>query len=318
MKKNQNFGLVAALSLLLASSDAFACSSCSCTLSPEWIAEGYTPRPGFKLDLRYDFLNQTQLRRGAHSVSRSSLPLPNADEVQGVTRTSVYTLALDYTNLNDWGLRIDAPFLDRYHTAFAPGEITASSSDTKDLGDVRIVGRFYGFGDRMTGLQLGAKLPTGSFDQNFRSGSEAGEPLDRGLQAGTGTTDAIFGIYNLGYLGKRFSRFEQVLVKTPLGSRASFRPGTVVNVNAGIQYLGIPKVTPQFQLNAKFEGRDKGAEADTPNSGSTVVYASPGLTLKIAPRTQLYSFVQAPLYQDYNGLQLAPRVTASAGLVYSF
>ena len=57
-----------------------------------------------------------------------------------------------------------------------------------------------------------------------------------------------------------------------------------------------------------FEGRDAGAEADRPNSGSTVVYASPGATFALRPGTKIYGFVQAPLYQDYNGLQLAPRV----------
>ncbi|TAL30549.1 MAG: hypothetical protein EPN97_12080 [Alphaproteobacteria bacterium] len=316
MKKIIYSGLLAVL--LSLSSPVFACSSCGCTLSPEWIAQGYTPRPGMKLDLRYDFLNQTQLRRGAHAVSRSAVPLPNAEEIQGVTRTSMYTLGLDYTDARDWGLRFEAPFLDRYHTTVPPGETTESSSDTKALGDIKITGRYYGFGDRMTGIQFGVKLPTGSFGQDFRSGTEAGEPLDRGLQAGTGTTDVIFGVYNLGYLGKHFNRFTQALVKTPLAPRDHFRPGASVHINAGIQYLGLPKVTPQFQLNAKIEGRDKGAEADTPNSGSTVVYASPGLTLKIAPRTQVYGFVQAPLHQEYNGLQLAPRVTASAGLVYSF
>jgi hypothetical protein len=273
---------------------------------------------GYQFDLRYDFIPQGQLRRGAHAVRKGAFPLPNADEIQQDTRTSFYTLGFDYTSERDWGLRLDAPIIDRYHTTIAPGDTVESASTRTGLGDVRLVGRWFGFGDHMTGLQFGVKLPTGPFRQDFESGPQTGALLDRGLQLGTGTTDAIAGIYNLGFLGKKLSRFEQVLVKAPLNSRDDFKPGTIVNVNAGVQYAWSPKFTPQFQLNAKFEGRDSGAAADRPNSGSAVVYASPGATVALMPGTKLYGFLQAPLYQYYNGLQLAPRVTASVGIVHRF
>lgn len=310
--------IIALAALFALPTTALACSSCGCTLSPEWIAQGYMSHPGYQFDLRFDFIPQGQLRRGAHAVPKGSFPLPNAEEVQQDTRTSFYTLGFDYTSEHDWGLRIDAPVIDRYHTTIAPGDTAESASVRAGLGDVRIVGRWFGFGDRMTGIQFGVKLPTGPFRQDFESGPQAGAALDRGLQLGTGTTDAIAGIYNLGYLGKKLSRFEQVLVKTPLNARQDFRPGAAVNVNAGLQYAWSAKFTPQFQLNAKFEGRDSGAGADRPNSGSAVVYASPGATFAVGHGTKLYGFLQAPLYQYYNGLQLAPRVTASVGFVHTF
>jgi hypothetical protein len=317
MKKTRIIALAALLSLL-PMTDALACSSCGCTLSPEWITEGYMAHPGWQLDFRYDFIPQGQLREGRHAVSKGSFPLPNAEEIQQDTRTSFYTLGADYTSEKDWGLRIDVPVLDRYHTTIAPGDTTESVSDRTGLGDVKVVGRFFGFGDRMTGVQAGLKLPTGPFHQNFEAGPQAGAALDRGLQLGTGTTDAIAGVYNLGYLGKKWSRFEQVLVKAPLNSREDFKPGTMVNVNAGVQYAWSPKVTPQFQFNAKLEGRDSGAQADRASSGSTVLYASPGATFALRPDTRAYGFVQLPVYQDYNGLQLAPRATLSLGLVRRF
>lgn len=302
---------------LVPGSAAYACTSCGCTLSPEWIAEGYTPKPGLRLDFRYDFIDQSELRRGRHEVSKSSFALPSADEVQLDTRTSFYTAALDYTG-QGWGVRVEAPLLDRYHTTIAPGDVMESASDKTGIGDVRIVGRWHGFGDGLTGLQFGVKLPTGDYKQNFQSGPQAGGGLDRGLQLGTGTTDVIAGVYNLGYFDHmRFSRFEQLLVKVPVGQRAGFRPSTTVNLNAGVQYLALSSIIPQFQLNAKFEGRESGANADRPNSGSMVLYASPGLTYRINPKAQVYGFAQLPLYQDYNGLQLAPEATFSFGIVYS-
>src|ERR1035437_3332986 len=74
---------------------AWACSSCGCTLSPEWISEGYTAKPGLNLDLRYDFLEQGQLRSGTHAVSRNPLAFPNANEVELVPRAQFYNVALE-------------------------------------------------------------------------------------------------------------------------------------------------------------------------------------------------------------------------------
>jgi len=310
---------LAAIALLLAAKPAFACSSCGCTLSPDWVTQNYTTRPGFKLDMRYDFVDQNNLRRDTGSVSGSSLPLPNAEEVQRVTRTQFLNLGLDYSPNRDWGFRLDVPLLDRFHTTVAPGDTAESKSDTSDLGDIRVTARYQGFfEDKSTGVELGLKLPTGSFHQSFDTGPAAGETVDRGLQAGTGTTDLIVGVYNIGYLTENFARFAQLTLKTPFNSREDFKPGTAVNANVGVSYLGLGRWVPQFQLNGKIEGRDSGEEADRPNSGSRVVYASPGLTLQLPHNTQAYTFVQLPLYQDYNGLQLAPRYTASLGLRYSF
>lgn len=302
---------------ILTSSQVFACSSCGCTLSPEWVSDGYSSKPGWKVDLRYDYLSQKDLREGRHEASTS---LPSADEIQDVTRTHMYTAAVDYSPNRDWGFNIEIPMLDRYHTTYAPGDTQTTSSDLNPhLGDVKLVGRYQGFmEDKSLGALLGVKLPTGQFHQKFDGGPAAGDDLDRGLQAGTGTTDAIVGVYNVGPLVGNFDRFEQVTVKAALNSREDFRPGTALNANVGVRYLGFPKAIPQLQLNAKIEGRDRGAQADVPNSGSRVLYASPGLTFELSKKVTTYGFVQIPLYQDYNGLQLAPHYTASAGLRYAF
>ncbi len=310
-------GVAVAGFLLAFSTPALACSACGCTLSPDWVTENYTTKPGFKLDMRYDFIDQNQLRRDSGSVS--NVPIPNADEVQRVTRTHFLNLGLDYSPNRDWGFRLDVPLLDRYHTTIAPGDIAESASDTTTLGDIRVTARYQGFlEDKSTGVEFGLKLPTGRFHQNFESGPEAGNPVDRGLQAGTGTTDLLLGVYNIGRIGANFARFEQLTFKTPFAAREDFKPSTAVNANVGVSYLGIPKWTPQFQLNAKVEGRESGANADRANSGSRVIYASPGLTYQLAKDVQTYSYLQVPLYQDYNGLQLAPRYTVSLGLRYSF
>jgi hypothetical protein len=38
----------------------------------------------------------------------------------------------------------------------------------------------------------------------------------------------------------------------------------------------------------------------------------------ISKKASLYGFVQLPVYQNANGVQLAPRYTASVGMHYTF
>src|SRR5438105_15808627 len=52
-------------------SSALACSSCGCTLTTDWAAQGFgSVVPGFRMDFRFDYLDQTQLRSGTRSEER--------------------------------------------------------------------------------------------------------------------------------------------------------------------------------------------------------------------------------------------------------
>lgn len=55
-----------------------------------------------------------------------------------------------------------------------------------------------------------------------------------------------------------------------------------------------------------------------PNSGATLAYLSPGITLNFNRRFAGFLLVQAPIYQRVNGLQLEPRDSVSTGLHYIF
>ena len=164
------------------------------------------------------------------------------------------------------------------------------------------------------GIELGIKLPTGAFTDTFRSG----QPLDRGLQPGTGTTDAIAGIYYFDKLSLHWGCFGEALVQTALDSRDQYRPGTSESVTLGVRYTGISRITPQFQINGRFAGRDTGAQSDNLNSGGTLIYLSPGVTFEASTNVAVFAFVQVPVYQNVNGYQLAPKWTLSVGMRASF
>lgn len=310
---------VIALLVLSLPHTASACSSCGCTLSSDWSSMGYSAQSGMHFDLRYDYLDQAQLRHGTGTVDRSEYPLPAAREIENRTINRYLTMGVDYSPNGNWGVNVQLPYISRYHSTWPETQTTLSYSDAETLGDIRILGRYQGFSDEHnTGVQLGVKLPTGDFHQRFNSGTEDGELVDRGLQAGTGTTDLLVGVYHFGSLSQDFDYFAQALVQQPMDKREGYYQGTSLNLNAGVRYLASTTWEPQLQLNAKTAGPDHGVNADTANSGGTVLYLSPGLNINAMKDVSLFGFVQLPLYQRVNGLQLAPRYTASVGFRVSF
>ena len=308
-----------AIAMALASPGAMACSACGCTLSSDWASQGFAASKGWRFDARFDYFDQNQTREGTDSVSRSSLAIPNDREVQQYTINRNYTFALDYSPNKDWGVNISLPWFNRSHATIAAGDEAISTSHDQGIGDVRVLGRYSGFDpQRNTGIEFGVKLPTGDFTDTFESGPQHGAIVDRGLQLGTGTTDLLLGVYHFDALTADWGYFAHALLQAPLNSREDFKPGMGVNLNAGLRYTASETFVPQLQINARIEKREQGANADVDNSGATLVYLSPGVTWNVSRRFSAYAFVQAPLYQRVNGLQIEAKWSGSVGLHYIF
>jgi hypothetical protein len=312
--------IAATLLLAAASADALACSACGCTLNADWATQGLTSRTGLTADLRYDYFNQDDLRSGTGRVDRAALVLPNDQEIQQHTINRNATLTLDYGLTSDWGITLTLPWLQRRHTTIAPGDTDISNSRSDSLGDVRVLARYTGLSEgRDWGLQFGLKLPSGdSHGVNFDAGPQQGEMLDRGLQAGTGSTDLLIGAFQFGAVSETVDWFGQALLQIPVMADRAFRPGIGANVTAGVRYRGFDVVVPQVQLNSRIERHETGSEADTPNSGASLVYFSPGATFNLSQRTSVYLFGQVPVYQRVTGYQLEPKWSVSAGVHAAF
>jgi hypothetical protein len=298
---------------------AQACSSCGCTLSTGWDSQGLATTEGFRFDLRFDYIHQSQLRSGTDAVDRGDYPLPQDFELEKNTVNRYTTLGIDYSSGGNWGLNVALPYVDRDHATWPEGETDLATSHSSSLGDVRVLARWQGFTpERDAGLQFGVKLPTGAHDVRFATGPEAGEPLDRGLQPGTGTTDLLLGAYKFGPLGQSWDYFVEGMADIPANSSDGFRPGNALNLNVGVRYVNGTRFVPELQVNGRVARRDSGVEADVENSGGTLVDLSPGLTVALTDKLHAYGYVQLPLYQRVNGFQLAPHYTASVGVRYDF
>ncbi len=328
-------GLTLTLASVACSSVAFACASCGCTLSTDWGSQGVSTKPGFSIDLSYSSINQNQQRYGSSKASAALINTLNAatQEIEAFTKTQIITASLNYTGDN-FGASLQIPYLDRTHGTYGNGPAAIGSSYTTSadngIGDVRIIGRYTGFSEEKTsGLIAGAKLPTGNTGALFTSGTNAGQPLDSGLQIGTGSTDVIFGGYTSG-LVSNYGWFVQGTVQhavaTDISLTGTYRPGDAYSLNAGIRSAEFgAKITPMLQLNIIKREADTGTSVPldalnltTPVSGGTLAYLAPGVSMRVGDGMSVYGFVQLPVYQKVNSLQLAPQYTFTIGVRQSF
>jgi hypothetical protein len=296
---------------------ALACSVCGCSLSSDWGTEGSSSAPGFVGDSTYQYYDQDDLRNGTHSVDRSTFAYPNDQEIQIDTLTRSFDLHLAYIHMA-WGFDFDVPEYVRFHSTIAEGDTAVSESRASGPGDARIFVHWQTFNPkRSLLLRFGLKLPTGRFNQDFDTGPEAGTLLDRGLQLGTGTTDVIAAASYFARPRINLGWFAQATVQQALAERDGFIPSSTAGLNIGVRYLNTSSFTPQLQVNTRWDSREHGIYADTPNSGDTSIFASPGFTAELGLRQSVFAFFQLPMYQRVNGLQLEPRWLISVGLRWS-
>ncbi len=341
---------LAAVATLFVTSDALACATCGCSLSPDG-ALGYTTAGGWAISLDDSFINQSQLRSGTSPISQPQVQAIPGQEVENQTINRYLTLGLSYAPNADWSVKLSLPYIDRSHTTYGTDatlpltQDQLSSATASGLGDARFVVSYQGFlPSKNLGVQLGVKLPTGDYggpsvnnpDGTAGQGSVGRSPvvfgpagnsgssyLDTSLNVGNGSTDLIVGGYYFQPVSQDFDAFVngqyQFSVKQQLNqSGEDYRPGNSVNLSFGLRYEANPLVVPQLQINLTNKRADTGALADTTDTAGTVAYLSPGISMAAMKNTQVYAFLQVPVYSNLSGYQLFPRYTASVGVSYHF
>ena len=295
-----------------------SCGSAFCMVDTQWSMQGVTTSAGTRLDLRYEYIKQERLQNGRTRVGTGEFPRDH-DEVSTLNRNYVGTL--DHSFNANWGVNVTLPIVNREHHHIQnndDGTQTPESWKFSELGDARVLGR-YQFTPAESpehtlgqwGLYFGAKLPTGSHTVT----NEEGETAERTLQPGTGTTDALFGAFVRRALPlKDVSWFAQALVQFPLNTRDDYKPGRRLSIDTGLRYETSEHLALLLQANLLFKGRDSGAEAEPEDSGGRSLWLSPGVSYAITKKIQAYGFVQLPLYQYVNGVQLV----AERSFVFGF
>jgi len=316
-----------ALTFIAGATPARACATCGCTLSKDWLGPQAGSVSGWSAGLSYDFIDQNQMRSGRTNIDRAGAqailnpPGNSGNEVELQTLTRTMTLSVDY-NTSDWGVSLQLPFVDRYHTTLqdgTPGGYNYNQFNT--YGDARILVKVGLTPDSDTGIIAGLKLPTGGTNQPFNGAP--GGIVDPSLQPGTGSTDLLLGGFYSGATD-RLGWFAQALWQHAIASQAGYTPGDSMTVNLGLRYADLgQRVVPLLQLNYAHRNVDDGINASTefdgtPQTGGDLLYIAPGVSARIGSGFSAYAYVQFPVYQDVNGVQLTPKQIYSFGLRKTF
>jgi hypothetical protein len=277
---------------------ALACSQCMCgTPFPADALGGVVP-----MQLRYGFEDRY--------LSKTN----GLDEGPGEEREREHRLSAFAV----WRPRDRFALLGRLPYNFkeleqAPLGQPVETANSQGLGDAELlaligVARASGTHPATLGLVLGMAAPTGS--NNLKG--ENGERLDEHLQTGTGAWSLTTGL-NLG------ASLGGSMVESGVLARVNFqgphyRYGNALLFNAGLLgplwggWRGIA------QLNGRTAAHDleEGGEP-APNTGGTVLYATPGLKWQGVLGVGVEALVQIPVFQSLQGIQ-HENTTARLGL----
>ena len=319
--RSARLALAAAALCALPSAAGASCGAAFCLVNTDWSVQGSWVESGVRFDLRYEYVDLDQPRSGRDRVAVGEVPRHH-DEVFTRNRNLVGTL--DWALSPRWGAMLVMPFVDRDHLHIHNhrGEKIEESWSFREPGDARLQARYEISASRddparprSAGVTFGLKLPTGKHDVANGEGAQA----ERSLQPGTGTTDLVAAAYWHGSAPlDGFSWFAQAQGAVPLNSRDGYKPGKQLQLDGGVRYAATRDLGLMAQLNYHAKGRDSGANAEPEDSGQRAVYLSPGLSWNLGRNAQLYAFVQVPLYQAVNGVQLTADWSAAAGVSWRF
>lgn len=310
--------------LMLAASIQPAYASCGasfCSINTNWNMQGAAVEPGWRFDLRTEYIDQDQPMSNNSELDVGQ-KRKHHDEVETKNRNVLANL--DYAFNDRMGVSLTVPVIDRDHVHIHNhrGAKIRDSWDFTELGDVRVMGRYQwglspqeGQNQANYGVNLGLKLPTGKTEIDNSKGLLA----ERSLQPGSGTTDLLLGVYyNHQLAALDTSWFVQGMFQQPLNSHENYEPGHRITTDFGVRYEATPKIGLLTQINTLFIERDSGAEAEPRDTGGKFVYFSPGASYAVTPNAQLYGFVQLPMYQYVNGVQLTADWSLAAGVSVRF
>jgi hypothetical protein len=312
--------LLAALASGAATSAAASCGSAFCMVNTSWNALGVWTEPGLRADLRFEYIDQDQPRAGSKKVGVGEIP-QHHDEIRTINRNWLGTV--DYAFNDAWGASATLPVLDRSHAHIHThmGAQLLETWNFTEVGDLRVQGRRQWRAESLNaqrldffGVNFGLKLPTGKTDLRNADGDVA----ERTLQPGTGTTDVLLGGYFRRVLGSGASWFADALIQAPLNSHDNFKPGTRTSLDLGYRMQASDKLGLMLQLNFLHKARDSGSDAEPEDSGGRFVFLSPGVSYTLTPALQVYGFLQLPLYQYVNGVQLTADWAVAAGIAARF
>lgn len=298
------------------------CGSAFCSINTDMDVQARAAEPGLKFDLRYEYIKQNQPREGTKKVDIHGKP-DSHDELETVNHNLI--LGADYSFDRHWSLDASLPYIKRRHAHLRNPDAAAMAAGEEPereewkfsgIGDARLMGRYQTeLGGVDIGGHIGVKLPTGNIDGT----NAAGERAERTFQLGTGSTDMIAGVFVKGRMGETaLSWFSQAQWQHAVKTKDDFRPGDELRLDLGLRYGITEALSANLQINGRIKSRDSGSNAEAGESGGRFLFIAPGLSYYLTPSLEIYGYVQTPLYQRVNGVQLTQDTNFLLGMSYRF
>lgn len=297
-----------------------SCGAAFCTTANDWLSLTQGVQPGWTVWGQLEYLNQNQLHQGSDKISTDQIPPDEShQEIKTINRNAL--LGVEYGFTQNWAATLIVPYSNREHVHIHDpgGEAEVETWQFDNLGDVRLKVRYQPSAHPGTDfswtLNAGLKLPTGKFDVQ----NSEGEPAERSVQPGTGTTDLLLG-GGVAYfpLSTPLSLFANLQLQSALNERDGYQPGWRAGLQAGGQYPVTGRLDLLLQANLQYSARDSGVNAEPDQTGRTQLAIVPGLTYSWPNGLMIYSNLELPVYQNVNGIQLTYDYAVSLGMSFAF
>jgi len=320
---------VLAVALAWASPAGATCGSANCFLVTG--VGNPVVEPGETVvDLSYRYIPQDVKLNGTEHTS--SVVVPKIDFESGTivpghhqelrTVNMLAQLDVAYGLTPNLTLAVAVPFMNqRYHEHYddfdTPDPALVNTDGTTGMGDVSASLRYAALttARHMVVVGAGVKLPTGEYRLRDKEGA-INEPT---LMPGSGSVD-----YLLSAMVQSIVRPGAVTAFASLAPRfntendLNYRIGHSLVANAGMAWNATDRVTLSGQVNARHAWADEFLGMAVPDTGSTLVFVTPGVRLATGKASSLYTFVQLPVFEEVRGDNLAPRYGLQIGVSHSF
>jgi hypothetical protein len=236
-----------------------------------------------------------------------------------------YTLSLPYVSRTQRNTYVGSPSLHYEHTGRVVSTVDSSSLETQSvagLGDASAIVRYAVLaesGEKFASvfIQGGVKAATGSINAR----DAFGYLIHPHLQAGTGTTLALFGASG-SYGGVKQSFDITVLAGVPVHVYGPYREPESFNYDATYRFRLYPEDAEDVPMMliahagiiGKVSWKERYNGVYVPDSGGHYMFLSGGLSFIPLPGVNIELFAQLPLIMDLTGNQIYERFRLASGL----